>query len=84
MSNRKKWGDPGSCVKRVTEAIVISRGARKVIVTIYPDGVLGLRLSKHRKEEQVSAASVYRWAVTTRVAHEKWEKKQARKKGGKA
>jgi hypothetical protein len=81
---RKKWGDPGSKVARKTEARVFSQGApRTVIVAIYPDGVIGLRLSKHRREEFVHASDVYRQAVMQRMVNERLAKRKA-KKGARA
>lgn len=76
---RPSWGDPGSHVTRRTSATVYSRGSRNVIVTIYPDGVIGLRLSKHRREEFVAASDLYRQAVTSRVRAEREAKRKARK-----
>lgn len=80
---RPSWGDPGSRVVRKTSALVYSRGSRQVIVAIYPDGIIGLRLSKHRREEFVSASDTYRRAVTTRVALERATKRAKRKGKGK-
>ena len=75
---RPSWGEPGSRVTRRTTATVYSRGARPVLVTIYPDGVIGLRLSKHRREEFVNASDMYRQAVATRVASERAAKRKAK------
>lgn len=77
---RPSWGEPGSRVSRRTTATVYSRGARAVIVTIYPDGVIGLRLSKHRREEYVGASDQYRQAVTMRVRLERDAKRKAKGK----
>jgi hypothetical protein len=77
---RKKWGEPGSKVGRVTDARVYSRGYREVAVTIYPDGQIGLRLKGTRKQEYVNAADIYRQAVQARVVAERAAKKKARKK----
>jgi hypothetical protein len=80
-SLRKKWGDPGSKVTRATSASVFSAGKRKpVIVTLYPDGIIGLRLSRYRKEEYVDAANVYREAVVARVASERAAKRKGKKR----
>jgi hypothetical protein len=77
---RPKWGEPGSHTTRRTSASVFSRGARRaVIVTVYPDGVLGLRLSRTRREELVAADTVYREAVIARVAIERAQRKARRK-----
>jgi len=73
---RPKWLEPGSKVTRKTRATVYSRGARAVIVTLYPDGVIGLRLTKHRREENVDAADVYRRAVAERVAIERAQRRK--------
>ena len=75
---RPKWGDPGSKVRRTTTARVFSSGAsRPVIVSIYPDGVVGFRLSRNRKEEFCYADDLYRQAVMTRKANERAAKKKA-------
>lgn len=78
---RKKWGDPGSKVTRATSARLFSAGKnRPVVVTLYPDGLIGLRLSRYRKEEYVNASDIYRQALWARVAAERAAKKKARKK----
>lgn len=70
-------------VRRRTAASVFSSGSRRpVIVTIYPDGLIGLRLHKQRREEVVPADVVYREAVVARVAFERAQKRKA-KRGGK-
>jgi len=80
-TTRKKWGDPGSKVTRATSARLFSAGKnRPVVVTLYPDGLIGLRLSRYRKEEYVNASDMYRQALWARVAMEKAAKKKARKK----
>ena len=80
MADRKKWGDPGSKVARKTAARVFSQGAaRPVIVALYPDGVIGLRLSKHRREEYVNAADIYRQAALTRMSLARMAKRKAKK-----
>lgn len=76
---RLKWGEPGSKCTRRTRATVFSRGARPVIVTIYPDGVIGFRLSKQRREEFRFADDCYREAVIARKAQEREAKRKARK-----
>jgi hypothetical protein len=75
---RPSWGEPGSHVTRRTTATVYSRGSRPVIVTIYPDGIIGLRLSKHRREEYASASDLYRQAVTSRVRAERDAKRKSK------
>ncbi len=44
-----------------------------------PDGIIGLRLSRTRREEYVDAASTYRSAVISRVAFERAAKRKAKK-----
>lgn len=81
IRTRKTWGDPGSKVTRATSASIFSSGKRRtVVVTVYPEGIIGLRLMRHRKEEYVDAASMYRQAVLIRTAQER-AKKRAAKKG---
>lgn len=77
---RPRWGEPGSRVTRRTSAVVFSRGSRPVIVTVYPDGIIGLRLSKHRTEEFAHAADIYRGAVTARVRAEREAKRKKKAK----
>ncbi len=77
---RPTWGEPGSHVTRRTTATVYSRGTRPVIVTIYPDGVIGLRLSKHRREEYANASDLYRQSVAARVVSERAAKRKAKVK----
>lgn len=55
-------------VTRSTEATVRDGGApRNIIVTLYPNGVLGLRLARSRREETVGLDHVYLFAVKLRV-----------------
>ena len=66
-------------VRRRVAAAVFSQGAhRPVIVTIYPDGLIGLRLHRQRREEYADAASVYRQAVISRVTAERAERRKSR------
>lgn len=77
---RPKWGEPGSKCVRPTEARVFSRGARPVTVTIYPNGLIGLRLKGTRRIEYAEVADLYRQACMARVRAER-EAKKAKKKG---
>ena len=52
---------------------------RRLIVTLYPGDMIGLRPEKTRQEEVTSLAGVYDFAVKCRVAKEMWDKKQSRK-----
>lgn len=80
--SRPTWGAPGSKVTRKTNAIVRDRGARRVIVTLYPDGTIGLRPERTRREEVVDASWLWQDTVKRRVAFERAQKRAA-KKGGK-
>jgi hypothetical protein len=55
---------------------------RRIVVTLYPSGVIGLRLEKTRQEETLSLSAAYEMAVRARVAFERAQK--ARRKGGRS
>jgi hypothetical protein len=74
-----KWSKP---VSRETSALVFSRGARKVVVTIH-DTFVELRLKGHRRSETADLASLYRGACAARVFKEAAERRK-RKKGKKS
>lgn len=66
-------------VKRRTEDTFRDRGQlRRVIVTVYPSGVLGLRLERQRREEELLASTAYSMAVRLRVQAEREAKRKAR------
>ncbi len=60
-------------VARVLDRALVRDGGkeRTLIVTLYPEGTIGLRMSGTRKdrEEIISAAAVYQTAIRLRVAH---------------
>lgn len=61
---------------------VTKRSAGKLLricITLYPDGYLGLRLERSRKEETIDLAAVFDIAVKQRVAYERMLKAKARK-----
>jgi hypothetical protein len=61
-----------SKVKRETRATIRDGGReRQIIVTIYPDGTLGFRLKRTRREYCLSAAACYQRAVAQAVAADK-------------
>lgn len=77
---RLKWGEPGSRVKRVVDSTVRSgRKARKVVVSVYPNGVVGYRLLGERSEYFRSAAGDYCDAVLQTKLAEKAKRKAERK-----
>ena len=67
-------------VSRRTENTVRDAGRpRRLVVTLYPGDVIGLRPEKTRREERTTLAAVYDLAVKQRVALERREKKATRK-----
>lgn len=65
---------------RKTRATFRDRGKeRAIIVTVYPDGTLGLRLEYQRQEETIAASTIYSIAVQRRVAEESRLKKAKKK-----
>ena len=63
-------------VKRRTEA---PHRGRRLVVTLYPGDMIGLRQERRRTEEIISLAGVYDFAVKARVAGELWKRAQERK-----
>jgi hypothetical protein len=53
---------------------------RKIIVSMYPAGFIGLRLEKCRREETFDIAALYDLAVRSRVLRERQEKKKAKQR----
>lgn len=70
-----RWSKP---VSRETGALVFSRGARPVIVTIH-DTFIELRLKGTKTREVADLASIYRGAVRERVFKEAAERRKKRK-----
>ncbi|TAK45233.1 MAG: hypothetical protein EPO27_10460 [Betaproteobacteria bacterium] len=64
--------------RRVEDTIRSGGKQRRVVVTVYPSGALGLRLERTRREEQILASTIYAIAVRLRVTAERAEKKKAR------
>ena len=71
-------------VVRKTSTVIRDSGKlRDLIVTLYPNGVLGMRPWMTRREEYISLGACYDKAVKNRVLQErrvKLEAKKARKK----
>lgn len=68
-------------VKRVTDTTVRDRGkVRRLVITVYPSGFIGLRPEATRKEELLSFDAAYSIAVKQRVARERAEKQAERKR----
>jgi hypothetical protein len=55
---------------------------RRIVVTLYPSGIIGLRLEKTRQEETLSLTAAYEMAVRGRVAFER--SRMAKRKGGRS
>jgi hypothetical protein len=55
---------------------------RRIVITLYPAGVIGLRLEKTRQEETLPLHLAYETAVRARVAFERAQK--AKRKGGRS
>lgn len=73
-------------VRRDDASFIRDRGKlRRVVITLYPGGTIGLRPEKTRQEELISVAGAYHAAVKARVMKEQAEKrtaKAAKKKAG--
>jgi hypothetical protein len=55
---------------------------RRIVVTLYPTGFIGLRLEKTRTEETLSLAAAFETAVRARVAYERSRK--TKRNGGRS
>mgnify|MGYP001577341591 CR=1 FL=1 len=67
-------------VKRRTIATVRDQGrTRRLIATLYPSGLLGLRPERCRREETITLESAWSLAVKQRIARERAEKKATKK-----
>jgi hypothetical protein len=67
-------------VKRRTNSTVRDEGkVRRLVITLYPGGVIGLRPEKTRREELLSVEAACATAVKIRVAQERTQKKARRK-----
>jgi aminoglycoside phosphotransferase family enzyme len=55
---------------------------RRIVVTLYPSGIIGLRLERTRIEETLPLYMAYETAVRARVAFERAQK--AKRKGGRS
>lgn len=64
--------------RRSEELIRDGSKYRRVIVSVYPGGYIGLRMEKCRTEETISIKAAYEMAVRSRVAREKEEKRKAK------
>ena len=64
-------------VRRRSEELYRDRSQyRRIIVTLYPAGFIGLRLEKCRHEETLSIRAAYETAVQTRVMRQRAERRK--------
>jgi hypothetical protein len=66
-------------VRRRSEELMRDRSKyRRIVVTLYPAGFIGLRLEKCRREETLSIRGAYETAVQTRVMRERAERRKSK------
>jgi hypothetical protein len=64
-------------VRRRSEELYRDRSSyRRIVVTLYPAGFIGLRLEKCRHEETLSIRAAYETAVKTRVMRGRVERRK--------
>jgi hypothetical protein len=51
---------------------------RRIVVSLYPAGFIGLRLEKCRREETLSMRAAYETAVQTRVMRERAQRRNGK------
>lgn len=68
--------------RRTNEAVTIRDRSkwRKLVVTLYPAGHMGLRLEGTRREETILLECVYEQAVRSRVLRERMVKINAKRR----
>ena len=66
-------------VTRRSEELYRDRSrSRRIVVTLYPAGFIGLRLEKCRREETLSIRAAYETAVQTRVLRQLAERRKGK------
>jgi hypothetical protein len=65
--------------RRVADLVRDGGRLRRLVVTVYPNGTIGLRPERTRREEVVSAGGIWQRAVRDRVVAERQAKIKARK-----
>jgi len=69
-----------SRVTRRSEETIRDRSKfRRIVVTLYPIGYIGLRLEKCRREETISLRAAYEAATISRVQHERAQRQKGKK-----
>lgn len=69
--------------KAVKRRTVVTHHGRRIIVSIEPGDVIGLRQERRRQTEYVHIPALYDYAVKQRVLSEKFKRQQERKANGK-
>ena len=69
-------------VRRSAETYRDRSRMRRIVITLYPSGVIGLRLERTRQEELLPLQTAYETAVRARVAFERARK--SKRKGGRS
>jgi len=59
-----------SLTRRLNATVRDDGKSRRLVITLYPGGVIGLRPEKTRREELLPVAAAYSMAVKMRVAQE--------------
>lgn len=65
--------------RRVADMVRDGGRLRRLVITVYPNGAIGLRPERTRREEIVSAGGIWQRAVKDRVMAERAAKIKARK-----
>ncbi len=66
--------------KQVSRVTLLPHRGRKIVVTLLPGDLIELRAKGCRTREVISIAGVFDYAIITRVAHERFEKKKKKDK----
>lgn len=67
-------------ITRRSEATIRDGGRnRRIVITLYPSNVIGLRPEKTRREEVIPVEAVWSIAVKMRIAKERADNKAAKK-----
>ena len=72
---RRRAAKAARPVTKRTEAVTPRPRSRRIVVTVYPAGMLGLRPERCRREELLDIGAAYCIAVKTRVLAERKRKK---------
>jgi hypothetical protein len=67
-------------LKRVERVTLLPHRGRKLVIALLPGDLLEIREKGRRTREVISIAGVFDYAIITRVAHERFEKKKKKDK----